>query len=83
MGSLILYVLIIVIASAAAFYFYQSRLRTIGAGVILICLGIYWLYLKMVPGRLLPEITGTLALYAGWITVICGILLIILSGKKQ
>jgi hypothetical protein len=48
----------------------------IGAGLILIVLGLYWLHLKMVPGQMLPDITGRDALVAGWFTIVCGVVLV-------
>ena len=78
-----LYIVIIVLLTAAAYFFYKDRLRLISAGLILVFLGLYWLHLKMIPGRLTPDITGYQATLAAWITVICGIVLIIINPRKN
>lgn len=81
--GLLLYISIIVFISACACFFYKDRLRLISAGVIEVFLGFYWLYLKMIPGRITADITGPQAVFAGWITVICGMALIITKPRRR
>lgn len=54
-----------------------------GAGLILVALGVYWLYLEKIPGRLMDDITGPQAVFGGWFTVICGVILIYAGFRKS
>jgi hypothetical protein len=74
--SLILYIILLSVISGYAWWRYEDRLRLIGAGLILIFLGLFWLHLEMVPGQILPTITGRPAQLAGWFTIICGFVLL-------
>jgi len=81
--SFYLYLFIIALTSAASYRFYKKRSQMKGAGLILVALGVYWLYLEKIPGRLMDDITGPQAVFGGWFTVICGVILIYAGFRKS